>query len=88
MLFRSNGYDVAGADTYWNSTKEYWAGVRQSWDEAIARGRGRIRVVEEAQNGSVTGPTLMGLADRINSGEAQTGPALAEAQAAIVQATA
>ncbi|HRP10520.1 MAG TPA: hypothetical protein PLK37_05765 [Terricaulis sp.] len=83
-----NEYPVAVGDAYWNDTKDYWAGVRRSWDEAIARGRGRIRIEEEAQNGSVTGPLLMGLANRIHEGEAQTTPAIAEADAAIVQATA
>jgi len=81
-------YPVAVGDAYWNDTKEYWAGVRRNWDEAVARGRGRVHIEEEPQNGSVTGPTLMGLANRIHSGEVQTGPAMAEAEAAIVQATA
>ncbi len=85
---RFNGYEVAAADNYWNDTKEYWAGVRQSWDEAITRGRGRIRIGEQADWGSVTSEALMGLADRIHGGEAQTAPALAQAQAAIAQATA
>jgi hypothetical protein len=60
--------------------------VRQAWDDAIARRRG-VWVEEEAQNGAITGPTLMGLADRIHASEIQTGPALAEAQTAITQAT-
>lgn len=81
-----NEYPVAAADSYWHDTAEYWAGVRQAWDDAIARRRG-VWVEEEAQNGAVTGPTLMGLADRIHSSEIQTGPALAEAQTAITQAT-
>lgn len=83
-----NGYEVAAAESYWNDTKEYWAGVRQSWDEAITRGRGRIRIGEQADWGSVTSEALMGLADRIHGGAAQTAPALAQAQAAIAQATA
>jgi len=82
-----NGYQVAAADSYWADTAEYWGGVRQAWDDAIVRRRG-VWVEEEAQSGAVTGPTLMGLADRIHSDEIQTAPALAEAQAAITNATA
>jgi hypothetical protein len=83
---RFRDYPVSAADAYWTDTSEYWAGVRAAWGEAIARRRG-VWVEEEAQNGAVTGPTLMGLADRIHSGETQTEAALAEAQAAIAQAT-
>lgn len=81
-----DGYEVAAADLYWRDTADYWGGVRQAWDDAIARRRG-VWVEEEAQNGAITGPTLMGLADRIHASEIQTGPALAEAQTAITQAT-
>lgn len=81
-----NGYEVAAADSYWHDTADYWSGVRQAWDDTIVRRRG-VWVEEEAQNGAVTGPTLMGLADRIHSAEIQTAPALAEAQTAITQAT-
>ncbi len=84
---RFNGYQVAAADSYWADTAEYWGGVRQAWDDAIVRRRG-VWVEEEAQNGAVTGPTLMGLADRIHSAEIQTAAALVEAQAAITNATA
>jgi hypothetical protein len=83
---RFSGYPAAAADAYWTDTRDYWAGVRQAWDDAIAR-RGGVWVEEEAQNGAVTGPTLMGLADRIHGGETQTAPALAEARTAIAQAT-
>lgn len=83
---RFSDYQVAAADSYWADTRDYWAGVRQAWDDAIARRRG-VWVEEEAQNGAVTGPTLMGLADRIHSEEFATAPALAEAQAAIARAT-
>ena len=83
---RFNGYQVAAADAYWTDTQAYWAGVREMWDDAIARRRG-VYVEEEAQNGAVTGPTLMGLADRIHNDEIETAPALAEAQTAITTAT-
>ena len=77
-----NAYDVAAADSYWAKTKDYWAAVRGAWEGAIARGRG-VTVEEEAQNGAVTGPLLMGLADRINIGEITTAAAVAEARAKI-----
>lgn len=79
-------YQVSAANSYWTATAAYWGGVRQAWDDAIARGRG-VWVEEEASAGAVTGPTLMGLADRIHSDEILTAPALAEARAAITQAT-
>ncbi len=81
-----NEYPVVAADAYWADTAVYWAGVRQAWDDAIERRRG-VWVEEEAQNGAITGPTLMGLADRIHSDQITTQPALVEAQAAITQAT-
>jgi hypothetical protein len=83
---RFSDYPVAIADAYWASTREYWAGVRAAWDAAIARDGG-VRVEEEAQNGAITGPTLMGLADQIYAGSVQTPSALADARAAIAHAT-
>ncbi|MBL8548047.1 MAG: hypothetical protein JNL81_16425 [Hyphomonadaceae bacterium] len=83
---RFNEYQVSAADSYWADTAEYWGGVRNAWDEAIARSRG-VWVEEEASAGAVTGPALMGLADRIHSDEIQTAPALAEARTTILQAT-
>lgn len=61
-----DGFPVAAADAYWARTKDYWAGVRAAWDRAAADGV--IEVEEEAQNGSVTGPRLMGLADELAEG--------------------
>ncbi len=83
---RFNGYQVAAADSYWADTQEYWAGVRQAWDDAIARRRG-VWVEEQAEWGSVVSQQLMGLADNIHNDEAQTQPALAEARRAITEAT-
>jgi hypothetical protein len=81
-------YPVAVGEAYWNDTKDYWFGVRQGWDEAIARGRGRLRIEEQAEWGSATSEHLMGLASRIHDGEVQTASALIEARAAIARATA
>lgn len=82
-----DGYDPGPGDDYWAATADYWAEVRQAWDQAIAAGNG-VHVEEEAQNGSVTGPTLMGLANRIQSGEITTADAVEQARQAIAEATA
>lgn len=83
---RFSDYPVAAADAYWQSTADYWAGVRGAWDEAIARRRS-VWVEEEAQAGAITGPMLMGLADQIHAGEITTAPAITEARSAIAIAT-
>lgn len=79
---RNDSFPVKAADDYWAATKDYWAAVRLAWDEAVARGRG-VKVAEEAENGSVTGPKLMGLADDIQAGKTTTARAVAEARALI-----
>lgn len=79
---RFSGYPVAAADDYWAKTKAYWGEVRRAWDAAIARESG-VAVTEEAQNGSVTGPKLMGLADDIAEGKTDTLAAVAQARALI-----
>lgn len=79
---RFDEYPVAAADSYWAKTRDYWAEVRRAWDQAIARDGG-VRVTEEANAGSVTGPKLMGLADEIAEGKTETAKAVAEARALI-----
>lgn len=81
-----DGFNATRADDYWAATKDYWAAVRAEWDAVIARDKG-IFVVEEAQNGSVTGPKLMGLADEIEEGKITTADAIKKAQAVIAEAT-
>jgi hypothetical protein len=83
---RASDFNIATADRYWAATRDYWAAVRAAWDEAIVRGRG-VRLQEEADNGSITGPRLMGLADRIQAREIATGAAIAEARTIIGDAT-
>jgi hypothetical protein len=73
---------TAAADTYWTKTRDYWAAVRVAWDRAIER-RGGVAVEEEAENGSVTGPKLMGLADDIAEGKITTTAAIAQAKSTI-----
>ena len=79
---RSDAFAVKAADDYWASTKTYWGEVRRAWDRAIDKDAG-VTVTEEAQNGSVTGPRLMELADQIAEGKIQTDPAVIEARALI-----
>jgi hypothetical protein len=79
---RFDDYPVAAADSYWAKTKDYWAEVRRAWDAAIAQDGG-VRVTEEANAGSVTGPRLMALADEIDTGRTETAQAVAAARALI-----
>ena len=81
-----DGFDAKRADDYWAATKDYWAAVRVEWDATITRNKG-VKVAEEAQNGSVTGPKLMGLADDIEAGKIKTEAAVAEAKIVIGEAT-
>ena len=79
---RNDKFPMKAADDYWAATKDYWAAVRVAWDQAIARNKG-VTVAEEAENGSVTGPRLMGLAEDIQAGKIKSAEAVAEAQALI-----
>lgn len=79
-------YPVEAADSYMDKTSTYWAAVRRAWDDVAARDGG-IRVAEEADNGSVTGPRLMGLADDVVSGKTSTPDAIAQARRIIAEAT-
>lgn len=79
---RSTAYPIKAADDYWAATKGYWAEVRRAWDRAVAKDSG-VTVTEEAENGSIVGPRLMGLADEIAEGKATTAAAVAEAVALI-----
>jgi hypothetical protein len=85
---KDSSFNVKRADDYWAATKDYWAAVRVEWNGAIARGEGQVRVMEEPENGSATGPALMGLADDIEAGKLTTGEAAAKAKAIIANATA
>ncbi|WP_374469120.1 DUF6607 family protein [Phenylobacterium sp.] len=84
---RNAGFPVAAADTYWARTKDYWSQVRLAWDEAVRSRRG-VAVREEAENGSMTGPRLMGLADEIAEGRTATAQAVAQARTVIAGETA
>ncbi len=79
-------YDPAPGDAYWAATKDYWAGVRAAWDEVIAAHDG-MTLEEEAENGSTTGPALMGMAQQIVDGLKTTEAAIAEARTIIQEDT-
>lgn len=85
---KDSGFNAKRADVYWAATKDYWAAVRAEWDAAIKRGKGAVRVAEEPENGSATGPALMGLADDVEAGAISTGEAAAKAKSIIAGATA
>lgn len=84
---RWDGYSAQPGDDYWAATRNYWAAVRDAWDAVIARDGG-IRLEEEAQTGAVTGPPLMGLAQKIQDGEVTEADAIAQARRTIAEATA
>ena len=79
-------YNPAPGDDYWAKTKDYWAGVRAAWDEVILANNG-VGLEEEAQNGSTTGPALMGMATQIVDGLKTTEAAIAEARQIIMEDT-
>ena len=84
---RSTSYSPKPGDDYWAATQVYWASVRDLWDEVIAT-HGGVHVQEEAQTGVVTGPPLMGLAAKIQSGEITTEAAISQARTIIATGTA
>jgi hypothetical protein len=79
-------YDPAPGDDYWAKTTDYWAGVRAAWDAVILAHNG-VGLEEEAQNGSTTGPALMGLAQQIVDDLKTTDAAIAEARQIIAEDT-
>lgn len=83
---RATDFPIAAGESYWHDTADYWASVRNDWERAQATHRG-ISLTEEAENGSVTGPRLMGLADDIHGGTTTTAAAIPLATQAIAEAT-
>jgi hypothetical protein len=76
---RGSDFNVAAADAYWAKTKDYWAAVRLAWDQTLAAKK-EIEVAEEAENGSLTGPLLMTLAEDIVDGKTTTAKAIETAR--------
>lgn len=79
-------YDPAPGDAYWLATKEYWAGVRAAWDEAVLASGG-LYLEEEANRGAVTGKPLMDWAVDVQEGRLTTEAAVEQARALIARAT-
>ena len=84
---KATDFNAARADDYWAKTKGYWAAVRAAWDGAIAKSGG-VTVIEQAENGSVTGERLMKIADDVEAGKVEEGAAVASARTIIGEATA
>jgi hypothetical protein len=85
---RFDGFPAKVGDDYWAKTQKYWAEVRIAWEAAFAAGGGKLSLQEEPDAGAVTGPELMGLADKIATGEIAEADAVAKAKATIAAATA
>jgi len=84
---RATDFPIAAGDEYWRATESYWAAVRAEWDRVIEAGGG-VHVEEEAENGAITGPRLMGLADQLAEGAIEATVAMDQARATIQEATA
>jgi hypothetical protein len=82
---RNPNYQIAAAENYWAKSKDYWAALRKAWDEASAKGT--VTVTEEPENGSIVGPTLMGLGQDIVDGKTTTAAAIPQGLAAIEKTT-
>lgn len=79
---RATDFPIQAGDSYWTHTRDYWAAVRAEWDRVINRDRG-LQLAEEAENGAVSGPRLMELADHISEGVIATPAAIEQARAVI-----
>lgn len=75
---RGSDFKVVAAETYWAKTKGYWQKVRAGWDKALARD-GTLAVSEEADDGAITVPLLMDLADQMVDGKITEALAVAQA---------
>ncbi|MFZ2030917.1 MAG: DUF6607 family protein [Vitreimonas sp.] len=80
---RASDFPIAAGESYWAHTRDYWAAIRAEWERVINAQRG-VRLVEEAENGSITGPRLMELANNIDHG-GETNTAIAQGRDVIVR---
>lgn len=82
----SDEFDPAPGESYWSNTQDYWAAVREAWDEAIAAHDG-VTLVEEPQMGNTISETLYDLGLQVDSGEIGEDAAIAQARETIRTAT-
>ena len=83
---RFDDFDPQPGDAYWATTGDYWAAVRDAWDERI-RTTGGLWLEQEANRGSVTGKDLMDWAVDLQEGRLTNEAAIARARALIAAAT-
>lgn len=83
---RFDDYNVAAADAYWESTRDYWHAVRKRWDEQ-ALANGGIVIAQEPNFGTTIAQELLTMADAIHKGEATLEEATANALAMITDGT-
>lgn len=76
---RGSDFKVAVGETYWAKTRDYWAGVRAAWRQALAKS-GTLLVAETADEGAITVSLLMDYADQIVDGKITTAQALEKAR--------
>ena len=70
-------FDVAIGDDYWNSTKDYWAGVRAAWEELEATGK-PFGLTMQGEPEALYQP-LLELAGNVEDGTTTTEEAIDEA---------
>ncbi|MEM7768208.1 MAG: DUF6607 family protein [Pseudomonadota bacterium] len=78
---RFDDYPVAAADTYWDATADFWAGVRAEWTRIEAEHE-RFAITIKGETEDLYNP-LLGLATGVKEGEYALDEALTEARAVI-----
>jgi hypothetical protein len=83
---RYDDYRVDAAEAYWEKTSDYWAAIRNKWNE-VAEANGGIRIEQEANVGTSVAGELLQLADKIKKDETSSEEATNSALALIEEAT-
>ncbi|MBV7266281.1 DUF6607 family protein [Erythrobacter ani] len=83
---RYDDYNIAAAESYWEKTHEYWAAIREKWDQVAAE-TGGIEIAQQADVGTTIAGELLKLADAIKAGETNVQSASARAVALIDEGT-
>ncbi|MEM8725741.1 MAG: DUF6607 family protein, partial [Pseudomonadota bacterium] len=84
---RYDDYNVGAAESYWDKTEEYWAAIRDKWDE-VAEANGGIRIAQNPDVGTTIAGELLKMADAIKNGETTADEASDKAVALIADGTA